>query len=215
MGSEAIITPAATLTTVDQLDGDIAISGSDAATDHTQHINEDRSGQPGLVEAPTPQDTDEGEIHTNTNQRAGTASHHNTPEPTSIKVEALDQRRTPPSNPFDVSGETSCSDAAKSLIGEEGLENLLHAHIEKIADETKVGHCKLELSTDSELELNTNNDRTNGERLITEIADENEVGHSIFGIERLIESRSAEPSLITDKDGTNSQQLILSALANI
>jgi hypothetical protein len=213
LGSEAIITPAATPTTVDQLDGDAAIPSSDAAADHTQPISEDRSDQPDQEEAPTPRDTDGGDIHTDTNRRADTEGHHNTPEATSIKVEALDQGWTLPSAP-DESGETT-SDAVESRIDEEGRENLLHAHIEKIADETEVGHRKLELSIDGELGLNTNSDGTNGERLITEIVDENEVGHSISRLECSIDGGSAEPSLITDKDGTNSQRLILSALANI
>ena len=92
-----------------------------------------------------------------------------------------------------------------------GLTNIAS----QIADETEVGHRRLELSIDGELGLNTNNDGTNGERLITEIADENEVGHSISRLERSIDGGSAKPSLITDKDGTNSQRLILSALTNI
>jgi hypothetical protein len=215
LGSEAIITPAATPTTVDQLDGDAAIPSSDAAADHIQPISEDRSDQPDQEEAPTPRDTDGGEIYTDTNQRADTEGYYNTPEATSIKVEVLDQGWSPPSDPPDVSGETTRSDAVESPIDEEGWENPLHAHIEKIADGTEVGHRKLELSIDGGLGLNTNNDGANGERLITEIADENEVGHSISGLERSIDSRSAEPSLITDKDGTNGQRLILSALANI
>ena len=88
-------------------------------------------------------------------------------------------------------------------IDEESRENPLHAYIEKITDETKVGHRGLELSIDGELGLNTNDDGTNGERLITEIADENEVGYSISELERSIDGGSTKSSLITDKDGTN------------
>ena len=66
-----------------------------------------------------------------------------------IKAEALDQGWTPPSDPPNVSGETTRSDAVESRIDEESWENPLHAHIEKIADETKVRHCGLELLIDS------------------------------------------------------------------
>jgi hypothetical protein len=215
LGSEALITLAATPTTVDQLDGDAAIPSSDTAADYIQPISKDRSNQPDQEEAPTPWDTDRGEIHTDTNKRADTEGHNNTPEATSIKVEVLDQGWTLPSNPPDVSGETTRSDAVVSRIDEEGREILLYIYIEKIADKTEVGHRRLELSIDGKLGLNTNNNRTNSKRLITEIADKNKVGYSISGLERSIDSRSAEPSLITDNDRTNSQRLILSALANI
>jgi hypothetical protein len=91
LGSEAIITPAATPTTFDQLDGDAAIPSSDAAADHIQPISKDQSNQPDQEEAPTPLGTDRGEIRTDTNRRADTEGHYNTPEATSIKVEAPDQ----------------------------------------------------------------------------------------------------------------------------
>jgi hypothetical protein len=91
LGSEAIITPAATSTIFDQLDGDAAIPSSDAAADYIQPISEDRSDQPDQEKAPTPRDTAGGEIHTDTNRRADTEGHYNTPEATSINVEALDQ----------------------------------------------------------------------------------------------------------------------------
>jgi hypothetical protein len=101
----------------------------------------------------------------------------------------------PPSDPPGVSGETTRSDAVESW------ENPLQAHIE-ITDATDVGHCGLELSIYGESGLNTNDNGTNGERLITEVTDENEVGHSISGLERSIDD---EPSFITDKDGINGQ----------
>lgn len=194
MGSEAIITPTSTPTTVDQLDNGAAIPSSHSATDHTQPISEDRSDQSDQEEAPTTQDTDGGEIYTDTNRGADTEGHYNTLEATSIKVEVLDQGWTPPT---DVSGETTRSDAVVSWIDKEDRENPLHLYIGKITDETEVGHRRFEVSIDTELGLNTNSDGINGERLIAEIADKNEVGRSFFG--------SAEPSLTTDKDGTKSQ----------
>src|SRR5436305_4781252 len=74
LGSEAIITPAATPSrTVDQLDEHAAIPSSDAAADHTQPVSEDRSDQPDQEEAPTPRDRNE-----DINRRADTEGHHNT-----------------------------------------------------------------------------------------------------------------------------------------
>jgi hypothetical protein len=91
LGSEAIITPAATPTTVDQFDNDAAIPSSDTAADYIQPISKDRSNQLDQEEVPTPWDIDRGKIYTDTNQRADTERYYNTPEAISIKVEVLDQ----------------------------------------------------------------------------------------------------------------------------